>query len=200
MITHICFSFPSVRFLLFLLFHIFHLQVMFVLQTESKDTLDRIASAAVPEDLTRSTSTDLATGFIDSQADSLQHATISINGDSGNGNGSATNPLSPLARAKAQHRSSLWTQLSWLAWREGQNFLRDKAALAARIGVTGLLNLFFAVVFYKAGEQPCGDNSDPAVLQTHFGCLGKLGLHLDETLSLSLSLSLSLPLSLSLSP
>lgn len=64
--------------------------------------------------------------------------------------------------------SSFTKQLSWLIQREYQNITRNKAALAARFGVTIFLNALFGLIFLDAGAR---DNANPVNYNTHFGAV-----------------------------
>ena len=62
--------------------------------------------------------------------------------------------------------STFMTQLGWLASREMDGLLRDKAALIGRFGITIFLNLLFGLIFRDAGAK---DDSNEGYFYDHFG-------------------------------
>lgn len=69
-------------------------------------------------------------------------------------------------------KPGLWTQLYLLSERELQSTLRDKPALIAGYGMTIVLNLLFACIFYQAGNPDKG----PGAITSHFGALVQLSI------------------------
>lgn len=65
-------------------------------------------------------------------------------------------------------KSSFFTQLYWLTFRELLNTQRDIASLAGRFGVTIFLSLLLGLIFMGAGSN---DDSNPDNFSTHFGAI-----------------------------
>ena len=63
-------------------------------------------------------------------------------------------------------------QLRWLAVREKDLLLRDKAGLIAMVLAPALLNLLFALIFYQAGDQSRPDYE----MTTHFGAITQIAI------------------------
>jgi hypothetical protein len=71
-----------------------------------------------------------------------------------------------------RQQAGMLTQLLALSWREAQNTVRDRGELAARFGVSIMLNLLFGVLFLAIGDVFRSDYD----IQSHFGALFMIGV------------------------
>lgn len=97
----------------------------------------------------------------------LQHQ-IDHHRTRGRSSSDVSSPLIAPNVTTREHHAPWYTQLHLLVIRDCRDTIRNRSALAARFGVTVLLNILFGVIFLNAGSM---NDAKPDNFNAHFGAI-----------------------------